>query len=218
MKPILYEDEQGRVHATFVYEPYELLRDSGLPVIVQGIYTLENFTGEQGQEIKAHVVKYLNKLLNAKPGEQPSLLLTGRPGTGKTHLAAGAFIKALEHEMPGKYMNYAAGITKLKQNVIDPERYEDIIYPLQTCSLLFIDDLFKGEPTKADIKHIYNIINERYANHRPIIITSERGSRELYEIDRAIAGRIMEMAQGFTISTNSLPDYRIIKARQEHTK
>ena len=70
------------------------------------------------------------------------------------------------------------------------------------ANLLIIDDLFKDKVkngkllpsglTEADLKHIYRILNVRYNNHSPIIVSSECTPKMLMNLDEAMARRILE--------------------------
>ena len=55
-------------------------------------------------------------------------------------------------------------------------------------------------PTAADIKLAYEIINQRYINRAPTIISAERYLSELEDIDMAVASRIAERSRGYCLS------------------
>ena len=108
-------------------------------------------------------------------------------------------------------MSWITDATRLKQNKMNPEVYENEIRKLQNIPVLYIDDLFKGsnvdnKPTQADINLAMEIINYRYNTSRTTkqrmitIISSERTVSELREIDEALAGRIKEMAGEWIIT------------------
>ena len=100
-------------------------------------------------------------------------------------------------------MPYLEAIKELKSLVLDKVEYEKTILKYKNADVLIIDDLFKdkvrggkliGELTEADLKHIYTIINYRYLNKMPLIISSECSPEMLLELDEATGGRILEMA------------------------
>ena len=67
------------------------------------------------------------------------------------------------------------------------------------CKVLLIDDLFKGNITLSDINIMFEIVNYRYFNNLPMIISTEKGGKELIEIDEAIGSRILEMAKDYNM-------------------
>lgn len=63
--------------------------------------------------------------------------------------------------------------------------------------MLYIDDLFKGKITEADINLVFEILNYRYNNNFKTIISSEYMLTELLKIDEAISSRILEKSRGY---------------------
>ena len=72
--------------------------------------------------------------------------------------------------------------------------WETMVRPLAK-RILVIDDLFKNGAADADVRIIFEILNYRYLNRLPIIISSEMVSFELLDIDEAIGSRIREMCK-----------------------
>ena len=73
---------------------------------------------------------------------------------------------------------------------------------MQDAESLYIDDFLKplkgrdgsdGNATAADLRLAFDILNLRYLNRKPTIISSEWFSHEIGALDEAIAGRISEM-------------------------
>ena len=62
-----------------------------------------------------------------------------------------------------------------------------------------IDDLFKGNITLSDINIMFDIVNYRYFNNLPMIISTEKGGEDLIKIDEAIGSRILEMAKDYNM-------------------
>ena len=89
---------------------------------------------------------------------------------------------------------------------MESNRQIEALKKLQTVPVLYIDDLFKTGrdasgscyPTAADVNLAFDIINYRYTKRLTTIISTERSPAELVDIDEAIGGRIVEMAQGHT--------------------
>lgn len=132
------------------------------------------------------------------------LLLSGQPGSGKTHLctaAAGRFIAAGAET---RYMCWVDESTALKSCVNDDAEYQRRIKPLKTCKVLYIDDFWKTQkgqqPTPADVKLAFDLLNYRYCNRGLItIISTERTAEEMLDIDQGVGSRIYEMTKGYRL-------------------
>jgi DNA replication protein DnaC len=96
-------------------------------------------------------------------------------------------------------MPYRDVITTIKQNMLDSDYYKKTLVKYQTADILLIDDLFKGKITEADTNIVFEIINYRYLNKLPVIISSEHLVEKLLGIDEAIGSRIYEMCKDFII-------------------
>ena len=81
----------------------------------------------------------------------------------------------------------------LKSHIND-DKYEDRISEYQAVGLLLIDDFFNTKPTDADVKLARSLLDYRYLKKMPTIITTELTLSEIYDIDDAVGGRIIEMA------------------------
>lgn len=83
--------------------------------------------------------------------------------------------------------------------MIDEEYYSKILSKYQKAKLLLIDDLFKGKVNESDTNIMFEIINYRYMNYLPIIVSSEFTVERLLDFDEAIGSRIIEMAKDYTV-------------------
>lgn len=152
------------------------------------------------KQMKSVTSNYYLRFNQIEKTKHNSILLCGQPGSGKTHLSialANNFIKK-----DGKrvvYMPYRDVITKLKQNILDKEYYKNLVGKYQTAEILLIDDLFKGKINETDINIMFEIINHRYLNKLPIIVSTEYLVEEMLSCDEAIGSRIYEMAKDFIV-------------------
>ena len=60
-------------------------------------------------------------------------------------------------------------------------------------------DFLKGKITEADINIVYEIVNYRYNNHLPLIISTEKTLDDLISFDEAVGSRLIEMCRGHII-------------------
>ena len=88
--------------------------------------------------------------------------------------------------------------------------YNKYLNRYKNARVLLIDDLFKGNITPSDINIIFEIINYRYFNNKPIIVSTEKYKSDLLKIDEAIGSRILEMCDKFNIEVRGKGlNYRI---------
>jgi DNA replication protein DnaC len=72
---------------------------------------------------------------------------------------------------------------------------------MKTVDVLYWDDLFKPpkQPTAFDIETAFEVLNYRYLNLLPTIISSERKPEQLAMIDEATGSRIIERSRGHLV-------------------
>lgn len=142
--------------------------------------------------------------------QEHSILFTGQVGSGKTHLAMALTNNLLKQGKEVIYIDYRTFISKLKQSITDKEEYQKLINEVKNAEILFIDDLFKGKVTDADINAMFELVNHRYLSGGKLIVTSELSLENLKKVDEAIASRIVEMANGYVINMPGI-NYRLKK-------
>lgn len=134
-----------------------------------------------------------------------SIMLCGNPGCGKTHLALALANNLLKKKsVPVVYMPYRDVITKLKQNMTDEEYYKKTLSKYQNAEVLLVDDLFKGKINDTDINIMFELINHRYLNMLPMIISTEFTVDKLLSFDEAIGSRLYEMAKAYVVQIEGI--------------
>lgn len=134
----------------------------------------------------------------------------GQVGSGKTHLSLAISNDLMDSGVGVLYMPYRDVIISLKQNIMDEEYYRKAVDRYKNARVLLIDDLFKGGISKSDINIVFEIVNFRYFNNLPMIVSTEKTFGELVEIDEAIASRIIEMSKDYLVSVKGKRlNYRI---------
>ena len=163
--------------------------------------TLENFkvVSQETKVAKATAEQYLKDYEKIKHSRTNSIMLGGQVGSGKTHISIAIAIKLLRKGVSVVYMPYRDTITKIKQNMLDKEYYKRELSKYQNAEILLIDDLYKGKITEADINIMFEIVNHRYLNYLPIIISSEFEITRLLNFDEAVGSRIYEMCKDYTV-------------------
>lgn len=176
------------------------LQRSGLKDIVKD-YSFDKY--ETPQEWQAAIKEAAQKF--CKDEKHNFFFIGGQSGAGKTHICSAITVQYLRQGKEAKYMLWREEIPQIKAAVNDFDKYNELMKPLKETEVLYIDDLFKtgkdnngkvARPTAADVNIAFEVINYRYNNPRLItIISTERDIQELFDIDEAIAGRIIEKAK-----------------------
>lgn len=140
----------------------------------------------------------------------------GQPGCGKTHLCTAMVGKLIRNGNAAKYMLWQDDITKIKQVSNNAEVYETLINSYKQAEVLYIDDFFKTRRgdfvSTADVNATFKIINYRYNEELPTIITSELSLEQISLIDEALGSRIAEMAEHkIFIKPDKFKNYRFTK-------
>jgi DNA replication protein DnaC len=156
-------------------------------------------------------VAYFKSFPNIKSQRRNSIALLGNPGAGKTHLLTAVANNLIRNQIEVLYFPYREGFDEIKD---DLETLEQKCERMKAVEVLFIDDLFKRGATDFEIRTMYSVINYRYLNHKPIMISSECLEDELLEIDEALGSRIIEMCRDFLVEIKGdrkLLNYRLLK-------
>lgn len=143
--------------------------------------------------------QYLNEFDEIKGTQENSIFLGGIPGSGKTHLLLAIANALIERGVPVIYFPFVEGLDELRSEIRENgPGYQKKLESLQRAPVLLIDDLYKSkkgdEPTKFEIKFLFSVINYRYLNHLPILISSELTIDQVLFWDHAIGSRIYQMA------------------------
>ncbi len=146
------------------------------------------------------------------------LLLTGSYGTGKTHLAAAIcheLIRGNHQPIFGTMISLLGNIKATYGDEYAEETEQQILNKYINCDLLIIDDLGKERPTEWALEQLYYVINSRYEDCKPIVITTNYADKlvsrltckDNIETAEAIVSRIHEMCVGVLMNWE---DYRKI--------
>jgi len=155
-------------------------------------------------------LEYFQSFDEIRNTRKNSIALLGQPGAGKTHLlTAIANNLMLKKHVPVLYFPFVEGFDDLKDDFDKLEQKKD---HMKNVDVLFIDDLFKPvsivtpdgrvrkpRATEWEIQQMYAVVNYRYLNNKPILVSSELDFDELIEIDEALGTRIYQMCSDFAV-------------------
>lgn len=184
------------------------IKKSGISKLMQR-YNFESFRTENDWQkyIKEKAIEY---------AQNPTdwFFIGGQSGCGKTHICTAIVGSLLEQGKSARYMLWGDEITAIKQSVTNSGQYERLTNSLKNAEILYIDDFFKTRAgdsvSNADVNTTFKIINHRYNEQLPTLISSELSIKEIAGIDEALGGRISEMtrAHGIYISKDMRKNQR----------
>ena len=168
---------------------------------------------QQTEPWQQNVVEKAVRFVNYKPQSADDILpwfyIGGQTGSGKTHICTAICGQLIEQGRSIRYEIWPdmAADLKVKQNTPD---FTKAMKRLQEVDVLYLDDVFHGDATRADVDMLWNIINGRYTGNKQTIISSEMFLGEITDRDHSLGGRIHERARGFICQIQREPnrDYR----------
>jgi DNA replication protein DnaC len=103
------------------------------------------------------------------------LVLVGPSGSGKTHLAAAIASERLEHEQPVFFITVADLMDHLRSSFAPDSQmpYDRFFEQVKSTPLLVLDDLTARAATPWAQEKLDQLLNFRYQNELPTVITTE---------------------------------------------
>lgn len=158
--------------------------------------TFESWDFSKGNEKMYKIgVKYSRNFKEMKE-KSIGLLFYGVPGNGKTFVSAAIANKLLAQMVPVICVSINSLLARIKEtfNSWGKEAEDTIINTLANADLLIIDDLGTEQATDWSKTMIYNIIDSRYRNGLPLIISTNVALDELEnKYDKRTYDRLLEM-------------------------
>ena len=143
--------------------------------------------------------------------ESKGLRLVGGYGVGKTHLVASIIHRLAEKGIAAVFVVVPELLRAIRRGFNQPnEAADELVKLTEEAELLILDDLGAEKPSDWVQEQLYVIINRRYENMLPTIITTNCTMNELKDrVGERTASRIIEMTTPYKITAS---DYRL-KAR-----
>jgi DNA replication protein DnaC len=167
----------------------ELRRLSNLDAFAD--YSFESFD----PEIAGMDEAYEAALAFAQEPGHNWLFLSGPCGVGKTHLAVAIARYAMEWHRMTVYFAVVPDLLDHLRSTFDPSSgtaYDDRFSTIRNAPLLVLDDLGTENATPWAKEKLYQIINHRYIEQMPTVITTNVDLSAKGKIDERIYSRIMD--------------------------
>lgn len=135
------------------------------------------------------------------------LLLSGPVGVGKTHLAVAIAQYAIEQNSMAAYFAAVPDLMDHLRSSFSPaseEGYDERFEEIRTAQLLVLDDLGTENATPWAQEKLYQIINHRYVEKLPTVITT---NVDIRKIDDRIASRMLDHRLATLVEMDA-QDYR----------
>lgn len=120
------------------------------------------------------------------------LFLQGRVGVGKTHLAAAVANYAMSHQRVSTYFDEVPDLLDHLRATFDPNQatgYDERFHLIRDVGLLVLDDLGTENATPWAKEKLYQIVNHRYMEQLPTVITSNVDHKK---VEDRILSRILD--------------------------
>lgn len=152
----------------------KLLGDSGIPKRF-AMRTFDNYKAESTDQQRAlAVARYFARDFDKFLESGASLMFCGKPGTGKTHLAAAIANAVCEQGRSAVFMSVLKATRMVKDtwkkgaDVAESQVYKGLVEP----DLLILDEVGVQFGSEAEKLILFEILNGRYENVKPTIVIS----------------------------------------------
>jgi DNA replication protein DnaC len=162
-----------------------------------------------------------NYLCPEMVGEGRNIILLGKSGRGKTHLAVAIAYRAIQNGFNASFVTAAALIEQLSRASTEG-RMRDALSAYLQPHVLVIDEVgyLSYGPDAANV--LFHVVNERHLRHRPILFTTNKSpltawGEALHDHDlaEAIVDRVLEKGRLIVVDG---PSYRTRHLKLDNTE
>jgi DNA replication protein DnaC len=223
-----------RCECTFTERIRQLEDRAGIPPLYRGA-SLDNFRLPDDNPLENRQLAFvLNNVRTfvrefSPENKKPGLLLIGKPGIGKTHLAIAALRMLIARGFEGVFFDYQSLLHKIHAgySAAAGTSERDAYRLALEAEVLLLDDLGTNRVTDWVQDIVTAIVTERCNNKRPLIATTnlpdesldERTGEKTSELVRTLCEHVGERARSRlfemcrVIPMPSVRDYRLLAGR-----
>lgn len=121
----------------------------------------------------------------------------GRAGNGKSHLAAALVNRVIERGYTAVFIEVPDLFSQIKATYGGEGSEDKILRSLSSCNLLVLDDAGAERPSEWVQEKFFQIINARYKNRLPVVITTN--TKDMAGLEDIIGfrayDRVLEMCE-----------------------
>jgi len=206
IKDINGKREALRCSCQFDVSKKSFLKLSGIPSRYKNC-SFSNFKPESESQLLA--LKKCREFASLYPFVEKGLVLSGSPGIGKTHLAVST-LKSIIHDkgLKGIFVDFRNFLIDIKSTFETNESGSELLEKVVSSPLLILDDVGAERVTDWAKDMLSTIINYRYTNNLPTIITTNLSfNSSLYDsfsskFDERTESRIFEMCDILEVNGN----------------
>ena len=158
--------------------------------------TFERFQPEEGNwQAFQQCAQYPKRWpLQLKEAQGSGLLLWGKPGRGKSHLAVAVALALLDKEVEVRFITVPDLLSELRDGLRQNVAAGETMGHLATVPLLVLDDLGAEKDTTWANETLYQLINRRYQNLLPLVATTNCDLNQLGQsLGERIVSRLLEI-------------------------
>ena len=133
-------------------------------------------TDHNSQNLKIGL-RYVNNFEKMKESNQ-GLIFWGAVGTGKSYMAACIANSLIEKEVPVVMTSFIRILDNIRGNF---DGADNLIRKFRNAQLVIFDDFGAERSTDYALETIYNIIDDRYRNNLPVILTTNMTMKQMRE-------------------------------------
>jgi DNA replication protein DnaC len=136
--------------------------------------TFETFVADESNSRAMAMCKRYADTFDERVKDGMGMMLSGKIGAGKTHLAASVANVLLGQGLTVVLLTMQRILDSIKDTYDDGSMSStaDVLEKYRSAALLIIDDLGKEQPTGWAQSELYRIVNDRYEQMRPVIVTT----------------------------------------------
>lgn len=191
--------------------------------VMSNLDRLERFTFEtfcpEGQGLspdrQANLRRVFERAQDFARHPEGWLVLRGGYGCGKTHLATAIANACVEQGMPVLFITVPDLLDYLRAAFApaSPQTYDERFDEIRNAPLLILDDLGTEQGTAWALEKLFQLLNFRYMNRLPTVITT---NHELEDLEPRLRSRLADVTL-VQMATILAPDYRQAGTGQAHS-